>query len=60
MEWMSILTRKIQNKITIITTKLIIKINANGYDEAMKQIKQDPLLQQGWKIYTIIKNVYRQ
>lgn len=59
MEWMSILIRKIQNKNTTITSKLIVKIDASGYDEAMQQIKQDPLLQQGWKIYTIIKNVYR-
>lgn len=55
MRWTSILTRKIKNKETIITSKIIIKVEAEGYDEAMRKLKANQLTTQGWQILTLVK-----
>ena len=57
MHWTSILTRKIKNKETTITSKIIIKVEAEGYDEAMKKLKANQLITQGWQILTLVKNL---
>lgn len=56
MHWTSILTRKVKNKETTITSKIIIKVEAEGYDEAMKKLKANQLMTQGWQILTLVKN----
>ena len=57
MRWTSILIRKIKNKETTITSKIIIKVEAEGYDEAMKRLKANQLITQGWQILTLVKNL---
>ena len=56
MHWTSILTRKVKNKETTITSRIIIKVEAEGYDEAMKKLKANQLMTQGWQILTLVKN----